>query len=87
MSTPTDTALKLEVLPVTAFQQNCSLVWDTDTMRGALVDAGGEPDRLIEAARRRGVTLEKLLVTHGHLDHIGAVAVAAWRGHYGQNRS
>src|SRR3546814_15095732 len=42
-------------------------------MKGALVDAGGGPDRLLEAAKRRGVTLEKLLVTHGHLDHAGAV--------------
>lgn len=42
-------------------------------MKGALVDAGGEPARLLEAAKRNGVTLEKLLVTHGHLDHAGAV--------------
>jgi hydroxyacylglutathione hydrolase len=71
--------LKVEILPVTPFAQNCSLVWDTETMRGALVDAGGEPERLLEAARARGVTLEKLLVTHGHLDHIGVVAELAER--------
>jgi hydroxyacylglutathione hydrolase len=71
--------LKVEVLPVTPFQQNCSLVWDTETMRGALVDAGGEPERLLDAVRERGVTLEKLLVTHGHLDHIGVVAEIAER--------
>jgi hydroxyacylglutathione hydrolase len=65
--------LQIEILPVTPFQQNCSLVWCTATMRGALVDAGGEPDRLLEAVARHGVTLEKLLVTHGHLDHAGAV--------------
>lgn len=71
--------LGVEVLPVTAFQQNCSLIGDSGTMRGALVDAGGEPQRLIDAAQRRGVTLEKLLVTHGHLDHIGVVAELAER--------
>jgi hydroxyacylglutathione hydrolase len=71
--------LKVEVLPVTPFQQNCSLVWDAETMRGALVDAGGEPERLLDAVRERGVTLEKLLVTHGHLDHIGVVAELAER--------
>lgn len=71
--------LQVEILPVTAFQQNCSLVWDTATMRGALVDAGGEAEQLIAAAQQRGVTLEKLLVTHGHLDHIGVVAELAER--------
>ncbi|MEL3890958.1 MBL fold metallo-hydrolase [Ferrovibrio sp. MS7] len=65
--------LQIEIIPVTPFQQNCSLVWCTASMRGALVDAGGEPDRLLEAVKRQGVTLEKLLVTHGHLDHAGAV--------------
>ncbi|MFA5938501.1 MAG: MBL fold metallo-hydrolase [Sinimarinibacterium sp.] len=71
--------LRAEILPVTPFQQNCSLIWDAETMRGALVDAGGEPQRLLDAAQRRGVTLEKLLVTHGHLDHVGAVAELAER--------
>lgn len=71
--------LQVEILPVTAFQQNCSLVWDAGTMRGALVDAGGEAEQLIAAAEQRGVTLEKLLVTHGHLDHIGVVAELADR--------
>lgn len=66
--------LQAEIHPVTPFQQNCTLVWCVATMRGALVDAGGEPERLLAAAEARGVTLEKLLVTHGHLDHAGAVA-------------
>lgn len=74
-----ESSLRVEILPVTAFQQNCSLLWDTQTQRGALVDAGGEPERLLAAAQRHGVTLEKLLVTHGHLDHIGVVAELAER--------
>ncbi len=65
--------LQIEIIPVTPFQQNCSLLWCTATKRGALVDAGGEPERLLAAAAKHGVTLEKLLVTHGHLDHAGAV--------------
>lgn len=69
-----DSRLHIAILPVTPFQQNCTLIWDPATMKGALVDAGGEPKRLLEAAQGQGVTLEKLLVTHGHLDHAGAVA-------------
>lgn len=69
--------LRCEIIPVTPFQQNCSLVWDTQTMRGALVDAGGEIERLLSRVRHHGVTLEKLLVTHGHLDHASAVAELA----------
>jgi glyoxylase-like metal-dependent hydrolase (beta-lactamase superfamily II) len=61
------------VIPVTPFQQNCSLVWDPLSMKGALIDAGGEPERLLARVRHHGVTLEKLLVTHGHLDHAAAV--------------
>ena len=68
------TTLRCEIIPVTPFQQNCSLVWDTQTMRGALVDAGGEIERLLGRVKHHGVTLEKLLVTHGHLDHASAVA-------------
>ncbi|MGH8518184.1 MAG: MBL fold metallo-hydrolase [Panacagrimonas sp.] len=66
--------LRCEVIPVTPFQQNCSLIWDTNTMRGALVDPGGEIERLLGRITHHGVTLEKLLVTHGHLDHASAVA-------------
>ncbi|TAM12813.1 MAG: MBL fold metallo-hydrolase [Nevskiaceae bacterium] len=69
--------LRFEIIPVTAFEQNCSLVWDADTQRGALIDAGGEIDRLLERVAAHGVTLEKLLVTHGHIDHVGGVAALA----------
>jgi len=72
-------SLRCEIIPVTAFQQNCSLIWDDTTMRGALVDAGGEAERLLERAHHHGVTIEKLLVTHGHLDHASAVAELAER--------
>ena len=67
------------IVPVTPFQQNCSLVWCASTMHGAVVDPGGEIDRVIEVAGLRGVAIEKILVTHGHMDHAGAVADLAMR--------
>ncbi len=72
-------ALGIKILPVTPFQQNCSLIWDKTNMQGALVDAGGEIDVLLDAVEAEGVKLEKLLVTHGHLDHVGVVAEIAQR--------
>lgn len=74
-----DSSLQIEIIPVTPFQQNCSLVWDTDSGQGALVDAGGEVERLLERVRANGVTLEKLLVTHAHVDHASGVAELAKR--------
>ena len=76
MSQP-EPPLKAAIIPVTAFQQNCSLVWCTRTMRGAFVDAGGDLDRLKAAAAAHGVTIEKLLVTHGHIDHCGGTGILA----------
>ena len=74
-----DTPLQAVIVPVTPFQQNCSVLWCTRTMRGAVVDPGGEIDRLLEAAAEHGVTIEKILVTHAHSDHAGAVADLADR--------
>jgi len=71
--------LRCEIIPVTPFQQNCSLVWDAQTMRGTLIDAGGDIERLLERSQHHGVTLEKLLVTHGHLDHASGVRELAER--------
>ena len=74
-----ETPVACAVVPVTPFQQNCSVVWCTETMRGAVVDPGGELDRVLEAAAKQGVTVDKVLVTHGHLDHAGATAELAER--------
>ena len=61
--------LKVAVIPVTPYRQNCSLVWCSATGRGAIVDPGGEVERLKAVIAANGVTLEKVLLTHGHLDH------------------
>jgi glyoxylase-like metal-dependent hydrolase (beta-lactamase superfamily II) len=66
--------LKFSVVPVTPFQQNCSLVWCTATTRGAVIEPGGDLDRVLGAVAAAKVDLEKILVTHGHLDRAGEVA-------------
>jgi hydroxyacylglutathione hydrolase len=69
--------MRAAIIPVTPLQQNCSLIWCTRTMKGALVDPGGDLDRLKAGVAKAGVTLEKLLVTHGHLDHCGQAGMLA----------
>ncbi|MDG2533675.1 MBL fold metallo-hydrolase [Sphingomonas sp. HITSZ_GF] len=64
--------MRAAVIPVTPLQQNCTLLWCTETMRGAFVDPGGDLEKLRAAAKQAGVTIEKILVTHGHIDHCGA---------------
>ena len=72
-----DSPIKAAIVPVTPLQQNCTLVWCTKTMKGAFVDPGGDLDRLKAAANQQGVTIEKILVTHGHIDHCGQAGVLA----------
>lgn len=62
------------VVPVTPLQQNCTLVWCAATRKAAVIDPGGELDRVLAEAERRGLTIEKIWITHGHLDHAGATA-------------
>lgn len=69
--------LQAVIIPVTPLQQNCTLLWCTQTMRGAFTDPGGDLDKLMSVARQHGVTVEKLLVTHGHIDHCGLTGVLA----------
>ena len=63
--------MKYRILPVTAFEQNCTLLWCPQTMKGAFVDPGGDIERLLAAAAQLGVAVEKILLTHGHIDHAG----------------
>ena len=66
--------MKIAVLPVTPFQQNCAILWDAASRRGAVVDPGGEVDRILAEVARLGVTVERIALTHGHFDHAGGAA-------------
>jgi glyoxylase-like metal-dependent hydrolase (beta-lactamase superfamily II) len=69
--------LRYETLPVTAFQQNCSLVWCDETKEAAVIDPGGELDRIRAAARSRGLTIKAIWLTHAHIDHAGGTGQLA----------
>lgn len=64
--------LEIRIIPVTPLQQNCSMIWSTETMEGVFVDPGGEADKLLQAAEHFGVKIVGVWLTHGHLDHVGA---------------
>jgi glyoxylase-like metal-dependent hydrolase (beta-lactamase superfamily II) len=72
-----DSPLQCKVIPVTHVKQNCSVIWCAETMRGAVVDPGGEIDRIRAFIDRQGVEVERLLITHGHPDHAGAATALA----------
>jgi len=63
--------LKAQIVPVTSFSQNCSIIWCDETMEGAFVDPGGDADKLVAAVEQLGINVTKILLTHGHLDHAG----------------
>ncbi|NCA89018.1 MAG: MBL fold metallo-hydrolase [Gammaproteobacteria bacterium] len=69
--------LQFRILPVTPYQQNCTLLWCDQTQRAVIVDPGGDLDHLRVLIRDTGVTLEKILLTHGHFDHVGAAGLLA----------
>jgi hydroxyacylglutathione hydrolase len=62
------------IAPVTPLQQNCTIVWCAKTLKAAIIDPGGEVPRLMQALSDQGLTLEKIWITHGHLDHAGGTA-------------
>ncbi len=71
--------MKYKIVPVTPFQQNCSVIWCEQTGAAAVVDPGGDLELILAAIEKAGVTVEKILLTHGHLDHAGAAADLAGR--------
>ncbi len=76
MNAPAPPALPIRALvaPVTPLQQNCTIVWCEKTKQAAIIDPGGEVQRLMAALEEYGLTLEKIWITHGHLDHAGGTA-------------
>jgi hydroxyacylglutathione hydrolase len=74
MNDPTakpDSLLKAAIVRVTPFEQNCTLIWDEASKVGAVVDPGGDLDRIEQAIKQAGISIEKILLTHGHIDHAG----------------
>lgn len=67
------------IAPVTPLQQNCTIVWCTRTLKAAVIDPGGEVERLLAGVAQHGLTVEKIWITHGHMDHAGATAELAAR--------
>ena len=70
---PPQAPFQIQVIPVTPLQQNASIIWSTETREAAVVDPGGDADRLLDATTQLGVTVTAIWVTHGHIDHVGAV--------------
>lgn len=69
--------MKVRVIPVTPFQQNCTLMWCENTAKGVVIDPGGDLEQIQAVVAEEGIELEKILVTHGHIDHVGGVAALA----------
>ncbi len=69
--------MQYQIIPVTPFQQNCTLLWCDETRRAAVVDPGGELEKIQAAVAAQGVTVEKILLTHAHIDHAGGAAALA----------
>jgi hydroxyacylglutathione hydrolase len=66
--------LQVMIVPVTPFQQNCSVIWNQDSRRGVVIDPGGDLELIRQAIAKSGATIERILLTHGHIDHAGAAA-------------
>jgi hydroxyacylglutathione hydrolase len=68
------TDFRIAIVPVTGFRQNCAILYNEKTKRAAVVDPGGDVPLILEAISKMGVTVEKILITHGHIDHAGGAA-------------
>lgn len=73
--------MRYVVIPVTPFLQNCSVVWCEQTGKGAVIDPGGDVAKILAVVDRENVELEKILLTHAHIDHAGGTAQLAAEKH------
>ncbi|MBS4016690.1 MAG: MBL fold metallo-hydrolase [Dechloromonas sp.] len=71
--------MRYQIVPVTPFEQNCTIFWCENTRQAVVIDPGGDIERILRALEAEQLTLAKILVTHGHIDHAGAVAALAER--------
>ncbi|MDB2387078.1 MBL fold metallo-hydrolase [Shewanella sp.] len=69
--------MKYQLIPVTPFQQNCSLIWCEHSFKGAVIDPGGDLERILATVTKNNVQVEQILLTHGHIDHVGAAQCLA----------
>ena len=69
--------MRYAIVPVTPFDQNCTIFWCENTRQAAVIDPGGDIDRILAKLASENLTLAKILVTHGHIDHAGAVGALA----------
>lgn len=70
-------SLCFKIVPVTPYEQNCTVFWCEATRKAAVVDPGGDVDRILAVLAEEGIELDRILVTHGHIDHAGGVAALA----------
>lgn len=71
---PDTSRLQVMIVPVTPFQQNCSIVWNGDTKRGVVIDPGGDLGLIRQGIAETGAAIDRILLTHGHIDHAGGAA-------------
>jgi hydroxyacylglutathione hydrolase len=69
--------LQVQIIPVTPYQQNCALIWDSESLKGGIVDPGGDLTKINASIAATGVTVENIFITHGHFDHAGGAAELA----------
>ncbi|MDA9546058.1 MULTISPECIES: MBL fold metallo-hydrolase [unclassified Bradyrhizobium] len=62
------------IVPVTLFEQNCTIIWDEPSKKAVVIDPGGDVPKILDAIKQTGVTVEKIWLTHGHIDHVGGAA-------------
>ncbi|MCK1738473.1 MBL fold metallo-hydrolase [Bradyrhizobium sp. 138] len=76
MSEQNDTQSKAGaiIVPVTPFEQNCTIIWDEPSKKAVVIDPGGDVPKILDAIKQTGVTVEKIWLTHGHIDHVGGAA-------------